>query len=423
MTIVGSGTGFNRVFNGSQGMQVNRMLDKSLVDLGYPPELADKIGDLVGARIDAQRGDIQGMMRNLADYSSGLSTKTMDSLRGKGLSPFGFVPRPMDFMSGRLAGAALANVADLARGFNPFGGGISREAPFGTGKTGRSIEKQIMRDPLFKSQMEQMLGGRIIADGCKDGKLTVWRPPFSTAGAIMKQALGAGLLPKLGIAAALGGLAVPLAGAMLANKVAGSILGSLQRMEGNIASFMGGTKGNTDAARAGLQGDVEAHQIANGMGVNLANASFEDILAVLLAKYAAKKEKEILNKVQQLDKGGAANGATKGGGIGGLLGTIGGAVVGSVVPGLGTMLGASIGGSLGNLAGSAIGGAMDSARSGGGMEVDGQQYGDPSKMSDTMKQQLLQKLMSDLQKMYEMLSNMMKSMHDMQMTPIRALRG
>jgi len=44
-------------------------------------------------------------------------------------------------------------------------------------------------------------------------------------------------------------------------------------------------------------------------------------------------------------------------------------------------------------------------------------------MSETLKQQMLQKLMSDLNKMYEMLSNMMKSMHDMQMTPIRALRG
>lgn len=44
-------------------------------------------------------------------------------------------------------------------------------------------------------------------------------------------------------------------------------------------------------------------------------------------------------------------------------------------------------------------------------------------MSDTMKQQVLQKLMSDLQKTYEMLSNMNKSMHDMQMIPIRNLRG
>ena len=45
------------------------------------------------------------------------------------------------------------------------------------------------------------------------------------------------------------------------------------------------------------------------------------------------------------------------------------------------------------------------------------------KMSDTMKQQMLQKLMGDLQKLYEMLSNMIKSMHDMQMTPVRNLRS
>ena len=48
---------------------------------------------------------------------------------------------------------------------------------------------------------------------------------------------------------------------------------------------------------------------------------------------------------------------------------------------------------------------------------------DASKMSDTMKQQMLQKLMGDLQKLYEMLSNMIKSLHDMQMTPTRNLRG
>jgi len=48
---------------------------------------------------------------------------------------------------------------------------------------------------------------------------------------------------------------------------------------------------------------------------------------------------------------------------------------------------------------------------------------DTSKMSHMMKQQLLQKQMGDLTKLYEMLSNMLKSMHDMQMATARNLRG
>ena len=48
--------------------------------------------------------------------------------------------------------------------------------------------------------------------------------------------------------------------------------------------------------------------------------------------------------------------------------------------------------------------------------------GDSSKTSDTLKQMQMQKLMEDLKKMYEMLSNVMKSMSDMQMAAVRNLR-
>ena len=80
---------------------------------------------------------------------------------------------------------------------------------------------------------------------------------------------------------------------------------------------------------------------------------------------------------------------------------------------------------MGSLAGGALSSmGQNGTASGGGMT--GSELGekmDASKMSDTMKQQMLQKLMGDLQKLYEMLSNMIKSMHDMQMTPVRNLRG
>ncbi|HQR07930.1 MAG TPA: hypothetical protein PLN21_13965 [Gemmatales bacterium] len=48
---------------------------------------------------------------------------------------------------------------------------------------------------------------------------------------------------------------------------------------------------------------------------------------------------------------------------------------------------------------------------------------DTSKMSQTMKQQLFQKQMGDITKDLEMLTNMMKSIHEMQMAPVRNMRG
>ena len=85
-----------------------------------------------------------------------------------------------------------------------------------------------------------------------------------------------------------------------------------------------------------------------------------------------------------------------------------------------------IGSAVGSLGGAGKSGGGGGGGGGGGTGLEGADLGgkmDLSMMSDIMKQQMLQKLMGDLQKLYEMLSNMIKSMHDMQMTPIRNLRG
>ena len=218
----GVGQGLNRLFEGSQGMQANRMLDA----LGLP----DQVGDLIGAQIDAQRGDIRGMMRNLVDLNSGLNTQTLDNLFGKGLPPSNFVPRPNL--------APFGGLTETPIGFRPVG--LQRESPFGTGFMGRAMERAINSNPLFKSQMETALGGRILPDGRNDGKLTVYRPPFSNLGALMQNAFAGGL-PQQGIASLLGGLNLPLGGMM--NPLANSICGGLHRMEANIGGFMGGFPG------------------------------------------------------------------------------------------------------------------------------------------------------------------------------------
>ena len=220
MSGIGSGQGFNRIFEGSQGMQANRMLDA----LGLP----DQVGDLIGAQIDAQRGDIRGMMRNLSDLNSGLNTQTLDQLFGKGLPPSQAFPRPSLNPFGGLT--------ETPMGFRPVG--LNREAPFGTGFVGRSMERAINSNPFFKAQMEKTLGGQIIPDGRNDGKLSVYRPPFNHLGGILREAFGQGL-PQQGIAGLLGGLNLPFGGGLMQNPLSSMILGGLQRAEANIGSFMG----------------------------------------------------------------------------------------------------------------------------------------------------------------------------------------
>jgi len=323
-------------------------------------------------------------------------------------------------------------LGSVGRGFNPFGG-VSREAPFGTGMVGRSVERAIRHDPLFKAAMERQLGGTIIPDRRNDGKLTIYRPPFSQMGGVMRDAIGSGLLPKIGLAATFAGLALPLGGALAGNMVAGSIMRGMTRMEGNMTSFMGRMTGdNVLQARGDLMQDRNTSAMAQGMGIDIRNASFEDILFLMIMKYAKKKEDDIMAKVKQLDTsskaaedkkangGGGSSG--KGGLLGGVLSTVGGIAGNIVAPGVGGAIGSALGGAVGGAV-SGIGQGNTSSTAGGleGADLGGTM--DPDKMSETMKQQMMQKLMGDLNKLYEMLSNMIKSMHDMQMTPIRNLRG
>jgi hypothetical protein len=71
---------------------------------------------------------------------------------------------------------------------------------------------------------------------------------------------------------------------------------------------------------------------------------------------------------------------------------------------------------IGGQLGSAVGGMFSGQGGANGA------FGNTSQQSDTLKQMQMQKLMEDLKKMYEMLSNVMKSMNDMQMAAVRNLR-
>jgi hypothetical protein len=317
--------------------------------------------EALGARL-AGAANLAGMMGQLNDMFMRGVSGGLSRLFGGPLSPMGAVLNPATAM----AHAAMG-------GFSPFGG-VSCERPFGRGPVARSMERAIKKDPHLKAHVEAALGGIIVPDRRNDGKLTVFRPPAGAIGAAM---VGSKL-------AAMGGMAKALAGLTQPFTAGNPVQSALTRMAGNVAglSSAGGTSGTGSALSTwGQQLGPEATTMAQGMGIDLRNASFEDILFLLLMKYAKKKEEDIMKKVQELDK--SLQQSEKGG-----EGAKGG------------------GGDSGGLKGADLGQKMD-----------------PSQMSDTMKQQMLQKLMGDLQKLYEMLSNMIKSMHDMQMTPIRNMRG
>ncbi|MBN2359014.1 MAG: hypothetical protein JXR83_06145 [Deltaproteobacteria bacterium] len=369
--------------------------------------LPEQLGDMIGAQIDAARGDWAGYARNMMDLTSGMSSGQLDGLFGKGLPGSQFVPRPHEMLSGnRLKWGGLFHT--------PFGRfDVSREQLGGKGLFGKmvgtSMERAILTNPAFKARMERVLGGRIIPDGRPDGRITVlrYRPNF----------------PQ-----------IPFTNQIASNPMLSGMYGALARMENNIKNLLGGLTGGASAAgstaKAGgssaisqttngvdLQ-DAETKELAQGMGMDTSALSFEDVLFLMMMKYARKKEKEIISKMNELSGSKGSEGSRRrrgyGGFIGGLLGGVGklfGTFGGLLPPPYGMI--AKVGGGLMNMAGNAAS---------GGSQGSSGAFGDANQTSDTLKQMQMQKLMEDLKKMYEMLSNVMKSMTDMQMAAVRNLR-
>jgi len=416
---LGPGVGLDRLLSGSGGMQANRMLDA----LGLP----DSMGDMIGAQIDAARGDWAGYARNMMDLTGGMNTGTLDKLFGKGLPGPHFAGRPHSMLGkGRKLWGQQFHT--------PFGThDISRQKLGGRGLfgriAGRSMERNILTNPAFKARMERILGGRIIPDGRADGKITVhrFRPNFGQ---------------------------VPFSNQIANNPMLSGIYGGLARMQGNIEKMMkgllndpmganqsgaaggaaksGGSGSVGGSQQAGMPKDADMNKMAGEMGMS-PPMSFEDLLFLLMLKYAKKKEKEIMEQAKKLTKAGKGEGGDKAGGArrgfgGGLLGGIGkiaGTAIGGPIGGMvGGMVGNAVGGAVGGGGGGAAGGAAGGGAAGGGAAGGAKGGYDPldPNQSDTTKQAMLQKMMQDLQKVYQLLTNMMKSMHDMGMASVRNIR-
>ncbi|MEW5855737.1 MAG: hypothetical protein AB2A00_43585 [Myxococcota bacterium] len=87
----------------------------------------------------------------------------LDQLYGRLLPEGSVVPRPQDVLRARAEGGA-----PVPRGYAPSLGGSE-------GEVGRSVQRAQADDPLFKLQLEIALGGNITG-GDGDTGFTVWRP-------------------------------------------------------------------------------------------------------------------------------------------------------------------------------------------------------------------------------------------------------
>ncbi len=359
----------------SPGAQLNAMLDA----LGLP----DQMGDILGAALDAKIGDVRGAIRNLFDLYSGLSTSQMNLLFGSSLAPFGFVPRPHVTWERQVVykrhtyhqRVYLKGKLNLAEKLKFFG----LKALFG-GVKPSDIEKKIMTEPKFRAYMERKLGGKILYDGTPGGVVTVEKQYYTKHVHWRKR-----------IHWHVGNFLNRIAKNI--SRIAGSLLGAI----GGLPQKFLPTTVKTPSAGSGAS-DIQG--ILNDPGLSL-----EDKIALVLAKMAEKKEKEIMDKMKEWDKMSQKGGK---GGIGSFLSGIGklfGGVAGAFLGGpLGIAIGSSLGGSIGKV----LGGSQSAAAGG--------------KKSEQRIQAEIQLLSNKLQRLMTMLSNIMKSFHDSSMAAIRNIR-
>jgi hypothetical protein len=196
------------------------------------------------------------------------------------------------FDPGRLGGAVLGspfgccspaiNLARLMRSRVPTGKLRARHSyhtPFGTVQTdrrdlsgkgffgklrGMALEARLKRDPIFRAKFEAQVGGKYVPDGRNDGKVTVrrFKPRFPGV---------RGIGPR-------------------------TVLGGLAQMQSQIKDLLGklGNKGN---AQGGIQGKEGSY-----VSKLPKNATFEDLVAAFMKDVMKEQQKEVKDKMAELNK-------------------------------------------------------------------------------------------------------------------------
>ena len=422
--------------NYSAGTQINRLFDA----LGYP----DKFGDALGALVDLRAGNVAGAFRNLVDLNSGLSTRQMDSIFGgpgrRGIPGFrrGFVPRcgchGPHLVKHTRTYAVRQQVGKRAHigqkfGYNwgPFRltGRISGREYVGSFAKPIRLEngQYLYRGRTYKSKADIYRDAR---DGRVDGQATSFRTKTTWS---LRPGHSHCIPPFFGanLGNPLGGLINGAASALNPFGAAGSILNQIFNQPGGIfggipAGIPGVSGGSSNGSSS--NGASGAGSSAGGPSVlSNPNLTMEDKLALLMAKLSEHLDKQIEQKMGEIEKAmqqekGGKNGKGGAGGIGGILGSVGSIAGGAA----GMYFGGPIGASIGSQLGGQIGGALGSAANGaGGAGAAGGANGQKPNLQllQTQLQQLLQKR----QQMFQTMSSILKSLHDTSMNAIRNLKA
>jgi len=339
-------------YDGSQGGVLQLLQRARANDLLKMLGHSEELGASIGHQVSAGDGDWQARMRELTALSSGVG----EQLNNRDLvsanyvsSPGSNVERGRELWGDRFHDAAGAQKAG---GSAPFSRAV-----------GRALESASRADPNFRARLERQLGGRIMLDGRNDGKISVDRsqPSYSQ---------------------------FPMSEGMAQSPMLSQLYSGMARREGFsnalMNNYVNGDYNSVGNSASQILRDPEMGSMASEMGM-APPLSFEDVLTLLMLKYAKQKEEQILTKSQQLMRGSSPAAGAQGAGGGGA---------------------AAAGGAQG---------AAGTQASGGYNPVDPDQ-------SDATKQSMLQKMMNDLQKVYQLLTNVVKALHDMLMAAVRNIR-
>ncbi len=285
----------------------------------------------------SQQLDMLSQMRDGFQFASGFSAATqLASMLQSGMIPgAGLMMAP----NMALCGCAGMYAKPYEMDFGAYDGdarglrGLLERAR--TRRHGAKFERRLARDPFFRQQVEMMLGGRIVPDGVKDGKLKImpFPPGLMLPGGTPNPAMmgAVAFMSQIMQAAAMMGPLSPFG--MFNQMMLGALANVMNGAEGAEGSNGSGGSPYVDWADTGAhkKGEANATQGAMGMSnngdasaiLNDSSLTVEDKVTLMIMLIMKKMDEDIekqanyINQLQQQqNKGGKGGGKGKGGGGG-----------------------------------------------------------------------------------------------------------